>query len=76
MTAQDRQAFTVDGNPARIRFDRDNPARVIDWDTAEEILMAWRKRNPAQFGYWLAAAQMGVEPSKTAKNPKPAGEGV
>lgn len=50
-----------------VRFDRDNPAKIIDLATAEQMLMDWRKRNPAQFGYWLAAAMTGAEPRKQAR---------
>jgi hypothetical protein len=53
--------------PARVRFDHDNPLKVMDLAVAEQMLMDWRKRNPAQFGYWYATAQTGTEPSKTAR---------
>lgn len=58
-----------------VRFDRDDPAKIIDLATAEHMLMDWRKRNAAQFGYWLAAALTGVEPAKTARPAKPDGSG-
>ena len=54
-----------------VRFDHGKPARVIPAVVAEQMLMDWHHRNPAQFGYWLAAAMTGAEPAKTARKPKP-----
>jgi hypothetical protein len=57
--------------PAPVRFDRRNEARVIPHEVAEEMLMAWRERNAAQFGYWLASALTGAEPRKSGqKSPR------
>lgn len=53
---------------ARVQFDADNPARTIDLSTAQTMIQRWRKRNPAQFGYWLAEAMTDAEPSRTARN--------
>jgi hypothetical protein len=58
---------------ARVRFDWDNSALVIPRAVAEKMLMDWRKRNRQVFGYWLAAAITGAEPSRTRKDEKPGG---
>lgn len=57
----------TNGQPARIRFDRNDPAKTLSLATVETMLMEWRARNPAQFGYWLATAELGTEPSKSAR---------
>lgn len=54
-----------------VRFDHDKPARVLPAVVAEQMLMDWHRRNPAQFGYWLAAAMTGAEPRKQAKQARP-----
>jgi hypothetical protein len=50
-----------------VRFDADKPDKRIDLATAETMLQRWRARNAAQFGFWLAEAITGTEPSKTAR---------
>lgn len=74
MSAEPLEGFTAAtaNGDIRVRFDDADPAKTISLAIAERILADWRKRNPAQFGYWLATAQTGVEPSKTAKPVKPA----
>jgi hypothetical protein len=56
-----------------VRFDRERPERTIPHDVAEQMIMAWRERNPGQWGYWLAAAVTGVEPAKGGRKVKPDG---
>lgn len=63
-----------EGDGIRVRFDHGNPAKVMDLATAQLMLMDWRARSPAQFGYWFAAALTGTEPAKTNRKAKPAGE--
>jgi hypothetical protein len=62
--------------PARVRFDRDRPDKTISLEDAETMLMAWRARNPGQFGYWLAEAITGTPPAKTSRSGavQPAGQ--
>ena len=60
-------ADRADRSTVRVRFDADDPAKTITLGVAEQMLMAWRARNPAQFGYRLAEALTGVEPSKTGR---------
>lgn len=58
----------MDGNgEVRVRFDRTHPDKTISLEDAEAILIQWRERNPAQFGYWLAKALTGTDPRKTAR---------
>jgi len=58
---------------APVRFDRAHPEKTIPHEVAAELLMAWRERNAAQFGYWLAAALTGTEPRKGGQNAKGGG---
>lgn len=58
---------------APVRFDRTNAAKTIPHEVAAEMLMAWRERSVAQFGYWLAAALTGAEPRKGGAHSKPGG---
>lgn len=51
----------------RVQFDADNPAKTVDLATIQTMIQRWRKRSPAQFGYWLADALTDAEPSKTAR---------
>lgn len=53
------------GRGAPVRFDRNDPSKVTDHAVVEEMMMAWRERSPAQWGYWHATAMTGVEPAKT-----------
>ena len=62
------------GQTARVQFERGRADKTIGADVAAEMLQAWRERNPAQFGYWLAAALVGAEPRKTARDASSASE--
>lgn len=55
---------------APVQYDRSHPERTIPHDVAQEMILAWRERNPGQWGYWLAAAVTGVEPAKGGRKPK------
>lgn len=63
--------MTDQNGQARVGFDRDHPENTISIEQASAMLKDWRARNPSQFGYWLAAAQTGVEPKKSARAVKP-----
>lgn len=65
MSGEELEA-TEDGR-LPVRFDHAKPARTIPAAVAEQMLKDWHRRNPAQFGYWLAAAMTGAEPRKQAR---------
>lgn len=58
------------GQAPRVAIDPDRPEQTIDLVTITAMVQRWRARNPGQFGYWLAEAITGAEPSKTARAAK------
>lgn len=65
MTAPEPAGGADHDDGGQVRFDRARPERKLGRVVVSEMLMSWHERNPAQFGYWLAAALTGVEPAKT-----------